>query len=436
MKTTSQIALPVLPWNALLARYDEIATKGANRGEFEQLLVRALRRALAELGPLRAIRERGRIFLLPKSSECLPPKTAEVLDRHAGDVFGLASISPGMRVPPTLQAIEAVIEQTFPRVYEAVAAAMPEPGTRIPYAMRAHRGDRTFPMKSVELEIHFAERLLARYPRLEVNLTHPLLRVDVEVRRDCAFVSYQRWPGPGGLPSGSGGRIVALLSGGFDSPVACYRLMRRGCRLHFVTYHSAPVTPPATVEKAARLVEILNRFQYAPGRLYAVNLLQAQTVIRDACNPRFRTVLYRRLMLRVANLVADAENALALATGENLGQVASQTLPNLAVIARASARPVLRPLLAYDKQDIIDLARRIGTFDTSREDVPDSCTVFAPRRPVTAARLEKVLAEEERLDIPALIRMVVLATRIIDTEEYTETVPERLHDLVRPDFYS
>jgi len=171
---------------------------------------------------------------------------------------------------------------------------------------------------------------------------------------------------------------------------------------------------------------LLNRAQAQPGRLYAVNLLEAQKVIRDTCNPRFRTVLYRRLMMRIASLVAEAEHALALTTGENLGQVASQTLENLTVIAAAAEIPVLRPLLTADKHDTMEMARRIGTYDISIEDVPDSCTVFAPKRPMTKVTVEKVVEQETRLDITRLVAVSIANTVLVEPDSLEERVPERL----------
>jgi len=406
-----------------LCRYSEIATKGRNRSEFERLLVRALKRHLALLAPLKVVRERGRIFLFPEGRETFPEDVLDILRNAVPRVFGLASLSPGTWVAPELEAIEQAVLETFPAAYESWVQRRPDPGTPIRYAMRARRNNRAFPLKSTELEVYFAQLLLPRYPRLKVDLGDPELRVDVEVREDGAFISYERVEGPGGLPPGSGGRLVALLSGGIDSPVACYQAMRRGCTLHYVTFHSAPFTPPAAISKVARLVHRLNPLQYRPGRLYAVNLLEAQQAVRDACNPRLRTVLYRRLMVRICSVVARTENAPALLTGENLGQVASQTLENLTVIDRAAAVPILRPLLTFDKNETTEIARRIGTYEISKEQVPDSCTVFAPERPVTAATLERVVEQEARLDVPDLLRACIEATVLVDPETFEEKAP-------------
>jgi thiamine biosynthesis protein ThiI len=197
-------------------------------------------------------------------------------------------------------------------------------------------------------------------------------------------------------------------------------MMRRGCRVDYVTFHSAPYTPPALFAKVARLAEILNDFQ-AAGRLYAVNLLPAQRLIRDDCRSRYRTILYRRFMVRIANRIADFTKAKALLTGDNIGQVASQTLDNMVIINEASARMILRPLVAADKQDTVAVAERIGTMEESKESVPDSCTVFAPQDPCTAATLRRIEEEEAKLDVEALVEECLAATVRLDLATLAET---------------
>lgn len=410
---------PDLRCNGVLCRYGEIAIKGRNRGAFENRLQEGLRRALRRLGRIRILSERGRLFLCPfDAGECFSPDDIEEMRRVLPFVNGLSSASPGILVEPDLRAIERVVDETFPSVYEALVESVP-PGQHLTYAMEVRRADKRFPMKSAEVEIHFAERLLDRFPRLQVDLKRAQLQVEVEIRPERAFVSYERIAGPGGLPSGSGGRVLALLSGGIDSPVACYQMMRRGCLVDFVTFHSSPYTPPESIIKVARLASLLNRFQ-PPGRLIAVNLLTAQKAVRDACRERYRTVLYRRLMVRLASVIAGRLNAGALVTGDNIGQVASQTLENLGVINQASDMLVLRPLLTADKQDTVTLARRIGTLAESEKDVPDSCTVFAPANPATAARRHRVEAQEARLDLEGLLRRCLAETVEVDLETFEQ----------------
>lgn len=421
---TSPIQLD-LPYNCLLCRYGEIALKGKNRSQFERRLLRDLKRHLRDMQSVEAARERGRIFLKPKDTAAFSPTDLQTLRRRLPMVFGLASASPAFIVEPSLDAIENAVTKYFPRAYEHFASAAGEGGA-IRYAMRARRNNRAFPMSSKELEIYFAEKLLPDYPRLKVDLQNPELKISVEVRSHRAFIFFEDIPGPGGLPRGTGGRMLTLLSGGIDSPVAAYEAMRRGALLDFVTFHSQPYTPPASVRKTTELARRLYEFQHT-GMLFAVNLLEAQKAVRDNCREKYRTILYRRLMMRISQRLAGATHAQALVTGENLGQVASQTVENLGVIGDAAGMLVLRPLITRDKQDITQVARRIGTFDISREPAPDSCTVFAPARPATKADLEAVRNEEERLNVTELVHASLAATTIIDLE----TLEERQFEPIR-----
>lgn len=400
-------------YTALICRYSEIATKGRNRIAFENRLVEALRRALRAIGKIQVVRERGRIFIRPGEGRVAFAAAAVAeMRRVLPFVSGLSSASPGFLSDPGLEHLEAVVDQTFPAVYEATAAAV-RPEQRLTYAMQVRRSDKSYPMISSDIERHFAERLLARYPRLDVDLEAPRLAAELEIRKDRAFLCYERIEGPGGLPPGTGGSVLAMLSGGIDSPVACYLMMRRGCLVDYVTFHSEPYTPPELILKVGRLAGHLNRFQMG-GRLAAVNLLPAQIAIRDTCDSRLRTVLYRRFMVRIAAVLARCFGAKALVTGDNIGQVASQTLDNLAVISAAAPVLILRPLLAADKKDTMALARRIGTLAESEHDVPDSCTVFAPPDPATAAKFYRVEAEEARLDVRGLLNACFEATVQVD----------------------
>jgi thiamine biosynthesis protein ThiI len=322
-------------------------------------------------------------------------------------------------VKPELADIERAVDESFQAVYDVVRADTPE-GEPVTYRMRANRNNKKFPLRAVEVEIHFAERLVPRYEGMDVDLKHAKLTVEVDIRHVRAFVCYERIPGPGGLPEGTAGRVLALLSGGIDSPVACYQMMRRGCRVDYVTFHSSPYTPPALIAKVARLAEILNDFQ-AAGRLYAVNLLPAQRVIRDICTSRFRTILYRRFMVRIANRIADYTQAKALLTGDNLGQVASQTLSNMAVIDEASERMIFRPLVAFDKHETTAIAERIGTMIESAESVADSCTVFAPKDPCTSTTLRRIEEEEARLDVAGLVEECLVGTVRVELGTLAET---------------
>jgi len=228
------------------------------------------------------------------------------------------------------------------------------------------------------------------------------LTVSVEILPSSAFVSLQKVPGPGGLPVGASGRLASLISGGIDSPVASYRMMQRGCRLIFIHFHSTPFLDRSSQEKAKSLVEILTRYQYV-SRLYLVPFGEIQRQIVSAVLRPLRVVIYRRMMLRIASAIAAKERARALVTGESLAQVASQTLPNIAVIQEAARLPVFRPLIGMDKQEIIDKAMAIDTFETSIQPDQDCCQLFVPKHPAVKATLRGVREAEGGLDVDQLV---------------------------------
>lgn len=406
-------------YNAIVLRYDEIAVKGRNRIVFERKLRNNTRRILRCVGEVREKVEKGRIFILPEEGkEVFTTLELELAKEQLRKVFGLVSFSPVLLVKPEFKEIENAILKTFPDVYNNATASSQSESIR--YAMRVRRNAKYFPMRSKEIEIHFAEKLMPEYPGLVLDLKNPELRVDVEIRRQHAFICYERIPGPGGLPTGSGEKLLALLSGGIDSPVACHQVMKRGCSIDYVTFHSAPYTPEGTITKTARLAEKLNEWQPSNGRLFAVNLLAAQKQIRDKCSDRFRTILYRRMMMRIAAFIASRSSSAALLTGEAIGQVASQTIPNMKVIDNSTDMLILRPLVTFDKLETIYIARRIGTMEISNEPMPDSCTVFAPDSPATSATISRIEAEEESLDIHSLMRECLEKTVTINPENYDE----------------
>jgi thiamine biosynthesis protein ThiI len=237
-----------------------------------------------------------------------------------------------------------------------------------------------------------------------VDLTNAEFTIIVEILPHDAFFGFNKLPGAGGLPVGASGRLVSLISGGFDSPVAAYRMMQRGCRLIFVHFHGAPYQDKISQEKVRDLVRILTQHQYQ-SRLFLVPFGEIQGQIVAAVARPLRVVLYRRMMLRIAEAIARHEKAQALVTGESLGQVASQTLENMAVIQQAAVLPILRPLVGMDKQEIVDQARRIGTFETSSIPDQDCCQLFVPKHPATKAQLREVEEAEQTFDIKELVRL-------------------------------
>jgi thiamine biosynthesis protein ThiI len=248
-----------------------------------------------------------------------------------------------------------------------------------------------------------------------VSLNHPELTVYIELIPRQTLVYLEKLPGSGGLPLGMSGRLMCLLSGGLDSPVAAYRMMKRGCEVDFVHFHSYPFLDRSSQDKARQLVRLLTRYQYA-SRLFLAPFGDVQQHIIGTAPPPYRVVLYRRCMLRIAEALARQREALALVTGESLGQVASQTLQNLSVIEAAATLPVLRPLIGMDKSEIIQEAQAIGTHDTSILPDQDCCTLFVPRHPTTRAQPDRIEALEQSLDLPALMQLALDGMQTVDLQ--------------------
>jgi tRNA uracil 4-sulfurtransferase len=387
----------------VVVHYHEISLKRGNRPLFLRHLARNLGRALADVGPVTVRQRPGRIVLyLDEHSQ------PEVVRERAQRVCGVASVSLGYRTASTLEGMQRVIGRLVEgREFRS-------------FRITARRAFKTYPMTSVELNRALGAFVLERVAT-RVDLEHPEVEIVVEVLPDEAFVSLDRRPGPGGLPVGSGGTVVALLSGGIDSPVAAWRMLKRGCRVVFVHFHSAPYLPATSQAKVRALVERLTQWQYE-SRLFLVAFGEIQRQVVLSVPGPARVVVYRRLMVRIAEAIARREGALALTTGESLGQVASQTLENIAAIDAAAAGPVLRPLIGTDKIEIIHEARQLGTFDISIEPDADCCTLFVPKHPLTRMTAAQADAVESRLDIARLVDSGVGGADL-ETFEYPTSVP-------------
>lgn len=405
--------------NVVLLRYHEIAIKGRNRRMFEDKLADQVRRLLKDIPGVAVTRERGRMLVQRKQWAEFTAAEETIIRQQLKKCFGLESFSMCRAVEPELETIEKEVLSVFGDYYQAYAAQHPGEAP-ISYCMRARRSFKKFPMNSKELEIYFAEKIMPHYPRLKVDLMNAELVVGLEVRESRAFIYFDSERALGGLPVGSTGPMLALLSGGIDSPVACFQAMKRGCTVSFLTFHSFPYTPMDSVEKVGRLVEIINGYQKKQP-YYSCNLAEAQKSVRDNCKPRFRTILYRRMMMRIASIMAEFTKSKALLTGESLGQVASQTLDNMHVINSSTKQLIVRPLVGFDKNEAIDLARKYGTMEVSQVECADSCTVFAPDSPATSAKLHYIEYDEKNLDMVDLLRKSLATIRRIEPstgEEY------------------
>ena len=381
--------------NSIVVHYKELALKGKNRPWFIHVLVRNLRKALNGLN-VRNIRPvMGRIEIEFGSEEMAP----EVRER-IGRVFGIANFSYGGRAPHAFDALAAAI------MSDLGAAA---PGS---FRVSARRSDKRFPWTSPQIEREVGG-LIKQAKGWRVDLSHPELTIHLEFLPDHVFYFFGKEPGAGGLPTGTGGRVACLLSGGIDSPVAAFRMMRRGCSVLLIHFHSYPILSRASQEKVREITALLTKHQL-DARLIMVPFGALQQQIVLAAPAGLRVVLYRRLMFRIAERLARRWRARALVTGEVIGQVASQTLENLTTIAESTALEVLRPLVGMDKDEIIEQARRIGTLPISIIPDQDCCQLFMPKHPMTRARLEEVLSAERALPIDNMIESAVEAA-VVET---------------------
>lgn len=388
---TAALAAP----EALLVRYSEIALKKGNRPVFERALARNLQEAAANVSPVRVERTFGRVTVFP--------------ERRASQVAERLARVPGVKTVSPVWGADSSDPEDIARVgkllLDDVLADHPGPFP-VTFRIRVRRSEKRFPMSSGELEHYLGPRILPGPEQVKVDLERAQLTLGIEVRADRTWLFLRTLDGPGGLPVGTLGRGLVLLSGGIDSPVAAFLAMKRGLRVGYVSFHSAPYIGEGFVKKVQDLAHQLGQFQ-SKARLFVVPFAEVQTAVRDHAPEPYRTVLYRRFMQRIADRLADRHDYQALVTGESLGQVASQTLENMECIGSVTDRLVLRPLLTYDKEEAVAVARRIGTFTLSNVAEPDCCTVFQPSRPVIKGTLAECEAAEQDLDVEDLVARAV-----------------------------
>jgi thiamine biosynthesis protein ThiI len=378
---------------SVIVHYQEIALKGRNRPWFVSRLVRNIREATADLGVRQVRALMGRIEVVLADGV----EWSEVRERLS-KVFGAGNFARAGRAPLDIDAIAAAILEDLD---------VPEPRS---FRVSARRADKRFPLTSPQIEREVGGRI-KEARGWHVDLGHPDLTIHVEALTNEAFYFFGKHPGAGGLPVGSSGRVVCLLSGGIDSPVAAWRMMRRGCRVLFVHFHSYPILSRASQEKVRELARLLTVFQYR-SRLLLVPFGEIQQQVVLSVSPPLRVVIYRRLMMRIAEAIAQQHRAGALVTGEVVGQVASQTIENLGAINDVAALPVLRPLIGMDKDEITAEAQRLGTYPISIIPDQDCCTLFTPKHPATRARRGDVLRAEEALPIEEIVQRAVAAAAV------------------------
>ena len=385
---------------AFLIKYAEIGIKGKNRYMFEDALVRQIKYAMKPVGEFKVRKESGRVFV--EGQEDFDYEEAvEALKT----VFGITGICP------------MVIEHTTDVEHLTDAAVRyidSQYGKKdFTFKVNARRGDKEFPMNSMDINCLVGEKLLDAWPDLKVDVHCPDVLVNIEVRQQIYIYSVEI-PGPGGMPVGTNGKAMLLLSGGIDSPVAGYMIAKRGVRIDATYFHAPPYTSERAKQKVVDLAKIVSKYA-GPIHLHVVNFTDIQLAIYEKCPHDQLTIIMRRYMMKIAEHFAKENDALALITGESIGQVASQTIHNLAITNDVCHMPVFRPLIGMDKQEIVNIAERIDTFETSIQPFEDCCTIFVAKHPVTKGNLKKIEKSEENLSdvIDELMEKAIETTEVI-----------------------
>ncbi len=372
----------------ILIKNGELALKGLNRATFESVLVKNIKRRLHDLGRFVITRSQSTITIEPTDEGF---DVDEAVDR-LGRVFGIAAF---VRACKTEKSMDAILKTACDYLAGDLS------GIRA-FKVESKRSDKTFPLTSPEISREVGGALLTQYPHLRVDVHHPEKTVTVEVREHAAFIHCDQIKGAGGMPVGTGGKAMLLISGGIDSPVAGWMMAKRGIVLDAVHFASPPYTSPQSEQKVHDLLGQVARYSGDIG-LYTVPFTEIQEQIRDNCPEALFTLVMRRFMMRIAERIARRESCAALVTGESVGQVASQTMLALGCTDAVATLPVFRPLIGMDKDEIIIRARHIETFDISIRPYEDCCTVFTPRHPRTRPSLSLVAAAEQKLDVEALV---------------------------------
>ena len=381
----------------LLCKYGEIVLKGANRRSFEDQLAKELRIRASRHGHFEINRAQSTVFIEPKDETA----DLEGMFEAARKVFGIVAVGRAAVAEKSMESIEAVTREYIPNFLR----------DKKTFKVEAKRSDKAFALGSPEISREIGGVILSCCPWMRVDVHNPEVTVRVEVREHSAYIHAGQFKGAGGLPVGTNGKGMLLLSGGIDSPVAGYMMAKRGVRLDAIHFESFPYTSERAREKVLELAKIVAQYS-GPINVHIISLTHIQEELVRACEEDYFTLLLRRYMMALADKLAKDEECQALITGESLGQVASQTIQAIGVTDPMTTLPVFRPCIGMDKEEIITISRNIGTFETSIQPYEDCCTVFTPRHPRTKPVLEKVVAQEEKLDFNALVEEAY-ATRYV-----------------------
>ena len=386
-----------------LLKLGEIVLKGANRRTFEETLKKNVRRTVSHFGAFKVYIMQSTVYVEPQADDCDLDGAWEA----CGHVFGVSSMCRCRACEKNLDAI-----------YQAVVDYLgDELSVQKSFKVESKRSDKSFPLNSIQISQEIGGRLAEAFPQVAVDVHTPAYVVNVEVRDFAAYIHGPAVPGAGGLPTGTCGRAAVLLSGGIDSPVAGYMIAKRGVELECIHFFSYPYTSERAKEKVLELAKLMTRYC---GRMTVdvVGFTEIQEAIRDHCREEYFTIIMRRFMMRISEAIARDHGAKCLVTGENLGQVASQTMDAMAVTGAVVHMPIFHPLIGMDKEEIVTIARKIGTLDTSILPYEDCCTVFTPKHPKTKPSLGPVEAEEAKLDVEGLIARAIENTEKIQVRWY------------------
>lgn len=389
-----------MTFHAFLIKYGEIGIKGKNRYLFEDALVRQMRYALKEVeGSFHVHKAQGRIYV-----ECEGEYDYEEAVESLKRVFGIVGICPVVHVE----------DQGFEQLKKEVVDYMNQmyPDCDATFKVCARRGKKSYPMNSMELNCDLGEAVLDAFPKMKVDVHHPAIMLNVEVREKI-YIYSQIIPGAGGMPVGTNGKAMLLLSGGIDSPVAGYMVSKRGVGLEATYFHAPPYTSERAKQKVVDLAKLVAKYS-GPIQLHIVNFTEIQLYIYDQCPHDELTIIMRRYMMKIAEYFAKENNCLGLITGESIGQVASQTMQSLAATNEVCTLPVYRPLIGFDKQEIVDISTKINTYETSIQPFEDCCTIFVAKHPVTKPSVKIIKRSEEKL-AEKIDEMFETAVRTVET---------------------
>lgn len=384
-------------YNLIALSMGEVALKGKNRGYFEKKLIDRIKRNIKEFNNVSIFKDQGKVFIEPKNEE-----DVDMIIEKVKKVFGIVLLSPCIKVEKNVDVIEESVKELFTHLVKNNNIKT--------FKVQTNRTDKEFEIKSLDFNRRLGGVILNNFNDVKVDVHNPDIYIYVDIKTDC-YIYSERIKTVGGLPIGTNGKGLLLLSGGIDSPVAGYMMAKRGVELEALYFHTYPFSSERANEKVKKLRDLLEDY-CGKIKLRSVNMLEIHKAIKTNCQERNTTILARRFMMKIAEKISKENDINILITGESLGQVASQTIESMCVIENAVEIPIVKPLIGMDKTEIVKISQEMGTFETSILPYEDCCQIFAPKHPVTKPKLENILEDEENLDIENLIDIVMRTTEI------------------------